>query len=206
MHKYSQILTSQTRHHRSCLTKPLLWFLCCILLFAQGALAQTTQEPAQLRAMSLGWDIPLQRLDDPTGLLTVDDVHTQQGAGIRWHTMEHNLNAGYNSPVVWLRFKVPQTTSGNEPAWLLGDPPFLDSVVLYQEDEATGVWLAQRSGDHVPARFKPALRQHLFKLETGKWALLRIQTTSDLAPVFPDPSYSQRNAASLTGERRAWAA
>lgn len=29
---------------------------------------------------------------------------------------------------------------------------------------------------------------------------------SDLAPVFPDPSYSQRNAASLTGERRAWAA
>lgn len=28
----------------------------------------------------------------------------------------------------------------------------------------------------------------------------------DLAPVFPDPSYSQRNAASLTGERRAWAA
>ena len=188
MHKYSQILTSQTRHHRSCLTKPLLWFLCCILLFAQGALAQTTQEPAQLRAMSLGWDIPLQRLDDPTGLLTVDDVHTQQGAGIRWHTMEHNLNAGYNSPVVWLRFKVPQPTSGNEPVWLLGDPPFLDSVVLYQEDEATGVWLAQRSGDHLPARFKPALRQHLFKLETGKWALLRIQTTSAMqfwGDIFP---------------------
>ena len=188
MHKYSQILTSQTRHHRSCLTKPLLWFLCCILLFAQGALAQTTQEPAPLRAMSLGWDIPLQRLDDPTGLLTVDDVLTQQDAGIRWHTMEHNLNAGYNSPVVWLRFKVPQPTSGNEPVWLLGDPPFLDSVVLYQEDEATGVWLAQRSGDHVPARFKPALRQHLFKLETGKWALLRIQTTSAMqfwGDIFP---------------------
>ena len=188
MHNYSQILTSQTRHHRSCLTKPLLWFLCCILLFAQGALAQTTQEPAQLRAMSLGWDIPLQRLDDPTGLLTVDDVLTQQDAGIRWHTMEHNLNAGYNSPVVWLRFKVPQPTSGNEPVWLLGDPPFLDSVVLYQEDEATGVWLAQRSGDHVPARFKPALRQHLFKLETGKWALLRIQTTSAMqfwGDIFP---------------------
>ena len=188
MHNYSQILTSQTSHHISCLTKPLLWFLCCILLFAQGALARTTQEPAPLRAMSLGWDIPLQRLDDPTGLLTVDDVLTQQDAGIRWHTMEHNLNAGYNSPVVWLRFKVPQPTSGNEPVWLLGDPPFLDSVVLYQEDEATGVWLAQRSGDHVPARFKPALRQHLFKLETGKWALLRIQTTSAMqfwGDIFP---------------------
>ena len=159
-----------------------------MLLFAQGALARTTQEPAPLRAMSLGWDIPLQRLDDPTGLLTVDDVLTQQDAGIRWHTMEHNLNAGYNSPVVWLRFKVPQTTSGNEPVWLLGDPPFLDSVVLYQEDEASGVWLAQRSGDHVPARFKPALRQHLFKLETGKWALLRIQTTSAMqfwGDIFP---------------------
>ena len=188
MHKYSQILTSQTRHHRSCLTKSLLWFLCGMLLFAQGALARTTQEPAPLRAMSLGWDIPLQRLDDPTGLLTVDDVLTQQDAGIRWHTMEHNLNAGYNSPVVWLRFKVPQPTSGNEPVWLLGDPPFLDSVVLYQEDEATGVWLAQRSGDHLPARFKPALRQHLFKLETGKWALLRIQTTSAMqfwGDIFP---------------------
>ena len=159
-----------------------------MLLFAQGALARTTQEPAPLRAISLGWDIPLQRLDDPTGLLTVDDVLTQQDAGIRWHTMEHNLNAGYNSPVVWLRFKVPQPTSGNEPVWLLGDPPFLDSVVLYQEDEATGVWLAQRSGDHLPARFKPALRQHLFKLETGKWALLRIQTTSAMqfwGDIFP---------------------
>ena len=188
MHNYSQILTSQTRHHISCLTKSLFWFLCGMLLFAQGALARTTQEPAHLRAMSLGWDIPLQRLDDPTGLLTVDDVLTQQDAGIRWHTMEHNLNAGYNSPVVWLRFKVPQPTSGNEPVWLLGDPPFLDSVVLYQEDEATGVWLAQRSGDHVPARFKPALRQHLFKLETGKWALLRIQTTSAMqfwGDIFP---------------------
>ena len=32
------------------------------------------------------------------------------------------------------------------------------------------------------------------------------QLATDLAPVFPDPSYSQRNAASLTGERRAWAA
>ncbi len=188
MHNYSQILTSQTSHHISCVTKSLLWFLCGMLLFAQGALARTTQEPAPLRAMSLGWDIPLQRLDDPTGLLTVDDVLTQQDAGIRWHTMEHNLNAGYNSPVVWLRFKVPQPTSGNEPVWLLGDPPFLDSVVLYQEDEATGVWLAQRSGDHVPARFKPALRQHLFKLETGKWALLRIQTTSAMqfwGDIFP---------------------
>ena len=159
-----------------------------MLLFAQGALARTTQEPAPVPAMSLGWDSPLDRLDDPAGLLTVDDVHTQQDAGIRWHTMEHNLNAGYNSPVVWLRFKVPQPTSGNEPVWLLGDPPFLDSVVLYQEDEATGVWLAQRSGDHVPARFKPALRQHLFKLETGKWALLRIQTTSAMqfwGDIFP---------------------
>ena len=188
MHKHSQILTSQTSHHISCVTKSLLWFLCGMLLFAQGALARTTQEPAPLRAMSLGWDVPLQRLDDPTGLLTVDDVLTQQDAGIRWHTMEHNLNAGYNSPVVWLRFKVPQPTSGNEPVWLLGDPPFLDSVVLYQEDEATGVWLAQRSGDHVPARFKPALRQHLFKLETGKWALLRIQTTSAMqfwGDIFP---------------------
>ena len=188
MHNYSQILTPQTHHHISCLTKSLLWFLCGMLLFAQGALARTTQEPAPLRAMSLGWDVPLQRLDDPTGLLTVDDVLTQQDAGIRWHTMEHNLNAGYNSPVVWLRFKVPQPTSGNEPVWLLGDPPFLDSVVLYQEDEATGVWLAQRSGDHVPARFKPALRQHLFKLETGKWALLRIQTTSAMqfwGDIFP---------------------
>ena len=188
MHNYSQILTSQTSHHISCVTKSLLWFLCGMLLFAQGALARTTQEPAPLRAMSLGWDIPLQRLDDPTGLLTVDDVLTQQDAGIRWHTMEHNLNAGYNSPVVWLRFKVPQPTSGNEPVWLLGDPPFLDSVVLYQEDEATGVWLAQRSGDHVPARFKPSLRQHLFKLETGKWALLRIQTTSAMqfwGDIFP---------------------
>ena len=188
MHNYSQILTPQTHHHISCLTKSLLWFLCGMLLFAQGALARTTQEPAPLRAMSLGWDIPLQRLDDPTGLLTVDDVLTQQDAGIRWHTMEHNLNAGYNSPVVWLRFKVPQPTSGNEPVWLLGDPPFLDSVVLYQEDEATGVWLAQRSGDHLPARFKPALRQHLFKLETGKWALLRIQTTSAMqfwGDIFP---------------------
>ncbi len=35
---------------------------------------------------------------------------------------------------------------------------------------------------------------------------LHLAKRRDLAPVFPDPSYSQRNAASLTGERRAWAA
>ena len=36
--------------------------------------------------------------------------------------------------------------------------------------------------------------------------LSALEPAADLAPVFPDPSYSQRNAASLTGERRAWAA
>ena len=42
-----------------------------------------------------------------------------------------------------------------------------------------------------------------------KWALVSRDVRLvliDLAPVFPDPSYSQRNAVPLTGEWRAWAA
>ena len=51
-------------------------------------------------------------------------------------------------------------------------------------------------GLHIGLKFH--VRGHIFFGEDN--------IDADLAPVFPDPSYSQRNAASLTGERRAWAA
>lgn len=54
--------------------------------------------------------------------------------------------------------------------------------------------------------FQFAFIRHVYRPDHYKIDTIRDPGPDDLAPVFPDPSYSQRNAASLTGERRAWAA
>lgn len=156
----------------------LAWLFCAILVICPASVAQGPANQPVPRAMSLGWDIPLQRLDDTTGQLTVSDVHAQLVADTPRESMDHALNAGYRKAVVWLRFRVPQANTTNDPSWLLGGPTYLDSVALYQRNEATGAWESQHSGDHVPAHLKPPVRHHLFRLEPGKCALIRIQTTS----------------------------
>ncbi|MFN7155494.1 MAG: ATP-binding protein [Acidovorax sp.] len=169
MHNNSRILTLQSPHWWMRRLQSTL--LLCMALLAPVATAQHIPQ-------MLGWDIPMHRLDDRSGTLTPEAVMADGQPDAHWHTMDHALNAGYLGQVVWLRFTVPQAASKNEASWLLGEPTYLDSVVLYQRDEAAGVWVAQRSGDHIHAHEKPPVRQHLFRLEPGKSALLRIETTS----------------------------
>lgn len=159
---------------------------------AQADAADPLPKPASLR---LGWDIPVERLNDLSGQLTPEQAQSPSPGSPGWEAMPHALNAGYLQHVVWLRFKVPATRAGDAldtgPFWLLAQPAYLDSVVLYQRDEPTGAWRSQRSGDHVPASEKPAVRQHLFRLEPGTMALLRIQTTSAMqlqGQVFTTPT------------------
>ncbi len=153
--------------------------MLCMAMLASVATAQHTvrQTPPPL---TLGWEIPMQRLNDPGEQWTPDEVLADTPPNTIWQPMDHALNAGYLQHVVWLRFKVPDADADTDggPVWLLGTPTYLDSVVLYQRDEFNGVWRAQRSGDYVPARDKAPIRQHLFRLEPGKLALIRIQTTS----------------------------
>lgn len=151
-----------------------LTVVCAALLATANAASHTPETvPSPQR---LGWDIPMQRLDDLGGHQTPDEAMAQPGA--MWKNMGHALNAGYLSHVVWLRFTVPEAAAGDGPVWLVGRPAYVDSVMLYQADAATGGWAVQRSGDYVPATQKAPVRQHLFQLRPGKVALLRIDTTS----------------------------
>ncbi|MFN3436777.1 MAG: ATP-binding protein [Acidovorax sp.] len=175
MHEHSRILTLQAG--RRCMLALRYLLLLCIALLAQMASAEPTARPTAASQM-LGWDVATQRLDDPAGQWTPDEVMAATAPTAAWQNMRHALNAGYLQQVVWLRFTVPRTASDGGPAWLLGEPTYLDAVTLYQRDEMSGAWLAQRSGDYVPAHDKAPVRQHLFRLEPGKLALVRIQTTS----------------------------
>lgn len=185
MHKHSQTLTLQTVRRSMRSLRCLL--LLCMPLLAPMATAQHAPWPTP-RTQMLGWDIPMQRLDDLGGKWTPEEVVADTTPGAIWQPMDHALNAGYFQQVVWLRFKVPKASADGGQAWLLGQPTYLDSVVLYQRNEGNGVWQAQRSGDYVPAREKAPVRQHLFRLEPGKTALIRLETTSAMqfqGEIFP---------------------
>jgi signal transduction histidine kinase len=126
----------------------------------------------------LGWDVPMDRLDDPDRRLGPDDVATA-GAAEGVSRLRHSLSAGYLNHPVWLRFDVPTLPpdAADGALWLLAQPTYLDSITLYQRS-ATGDWSAQISGDHVPSLQKSGVRQHLFRLTPGATAIIRIETTS----------------------------
>lgn len=149
------------------------------LWLASWSAPALSQDPWHAFSSALGWDIAMERLDDFENHLTPDDVMaaSQQGGT---HTMKGTLNAGYIAHTVWLKFEVPAAPQAqpHEPLWLLARPSYLDSVILYQRTRKEGLWHSQISGDHVPAAHKPGLSQHLFRMEPGATALVRIQTTS----------------------------
>lgn len=110
--------------------------------------------------------------------MTPDEVLSPKDGSLAWRESRHALSLGYSKTVVWITFDVPAAATPGDPVWLLAHPTYLDSVVLYEKDPATGEWQLQQSGDLVPAQLKPGIRQHLFRLEPGRPALVRIQTTS----------------------------
>lgn len=163
---------------RLCFRHLLLWV--CLVLSAPNpvANAQQTAEAFKPPARWLGHDIPLRWLEDSHGSMTPDEVLSPKDGSLAWRESRHALSLGYSKTVVWITFDVPAAATPGDPVWLLAHPTYLDSVVLYEKDPATGEWQLQQSGDLVPAQLKPGIRQHLFRLEPGRPALVRIQTTS----------------------------
>lgn len=151
------------------------WVLAGLLYWTP--LFSCANEGADVR-FQLGWDIPMQRLDDPAGRLDPDAVAAADAAAGA-APLTHSLSAGYLAHPVWLRFEVPALPQGpvGDALWLLAQPTYLDAVTLYQRN-ATGQWSAQASGDLVPSARRSGVRQHLFRLIPGTTALLRIETTS----------------------------
>lgn len=177
MHKNSQKLTETMRRKPSRTTYfpltaiwlfALLWGLACTP-------AQALQTPT---SWQLGWDVPMDRLDDPSGNLGPEAISTTPAEGAKAN-LQAPLSAGYLRHTVWLRFKVPALPPEHEPGdlWLLAQPTYLDFVTLYQKG-SDGAWRIQESGDLVPTDRKPGVRQHLFRLTPGREALIRIHTTS----------------------------
>lgn len=183
MHKHSQTLTSHTARHCACWACHLRSvLLLCIPLLAlvltPVATAQQDHKALAPQARLLGWDIPMQWVEDVNGDMTPDEVLSEPHSNLAWQQLNYALNVGYQKDVVWLRFTVPAAAAPGDPVWLLAQPTYLDSVTLYERDAATGAWHTQLSGDHVPAQRKAGVRQHLFRLQPGKVALIRIATSS----------------------------
>lgn len=178
MHNNSRKLTANPppiQSHTACCWLAALWvcLLVVIALWPATARSSTLFATAQL-----GWDIPMDRLDDPLGHLGPDAVAGTEASAMT-SRLSTPLNAGYLGHTVWLRFEVPAPTlgPGQEGLWLLAQPTYLDFVTLYQKG-VNGEWLEQTSGDLVPPNQKAGIRQHLFRLVPGQTALVRIQTTS----------------------------
>jgi two-component system, sensor histidine kinase LadS len=183
MHKHSQILTSHPERHRAfwawCLRAAhWLCFALLALVLIPVAIAQHGPEPQAPQARLLGWDIPMQWVEDVNDDMTPDAVLSELNRHLAWQPLNYALNVGYLKDVVWLKFTVPAAATPGDPVWLLAQPTYLDSVTLYERDTDTGPWHTQTSGDHVPAHLKAGVRQHLFRLQPGKVALIRIATSS----------------------------
>lgn len=177
MHKNSQKLTNPPTFfvHRG----TLLLFLAWCILMTPTVFAQTT-DPSTETHLRLGWDIPMERIDDFEGSLDPTAIGHPQSTQPVTATLHHSLSAGYLKHVVWLRFRVPDILgqAGDRDLWLLAQPTYLDHVTLYQQNLETGAWVPQLSGDLVPFTQKPRTRQHLFRLSAGQPTLIRIETTS----------------------------
>ena len=183
---HAQILTSHPVHLCAFWAHHLRRvLLLCIpflaLVFIPMATAQQGTEPLAPQVPQtrwLGWDIPMQWVEDINENMTPDELLSTSHSNLAWQTLNQALNLGYQKNVVWLTFTVPTAATPGDPVWLLAKPAYLDSVTLYQRDADTGAWHTQLSGDHVPAHLKSGVRQHLFRLDTGKVALIRIETSS----------------------------
>ena len=158
----------------------LIRLLMCWLLVVAGTGVGTSAAAAATATapLGLGWDIPIQRIDDRDNALTPDEV-VRMSAGAGAPELHHPLNAGYIHHTVWLRFQTPAAPPLQERSlWLLAEPTYVDSITVYQPSGADGAWRAQSGGDFVPGNLKHGVRQPLFELVPNQVTLVRIHTTS----------------------------
>ena len=118
----------------------LLAFLACTwpLLVAAQVLRLDGDAP---RRNTVGY---LQRLDDPSGALSAEQISQASG----WQTLPGHLNAGFTSSVVWLRLQLQVPRAQD---WMLVlSNALLDDVQVFHRLPA-GQWrLLGHSGEDVP--------------------------------------------------------
>lgn len=106
MHKNSQELTESMHQKPSRTTSfPLTALWLCVLLWC-SLLCVPAQALESQTSWQLGWDIPMDRLDDESGNLEPEAISAIP-AERATSRLKAPLNGGYLRHTVWLRFKVP---------------------------------------------------------------------------------------------------
>lgn len=124
-------------------------------------------------------------LRDADGSLTLNDLLAaeRRPGGAGFVPLSGPFSRGYTRDVYWLRLEVARTPDADREWWLVAWPPFVDDVRLYTPD-ASGRYIEQRGGDHVPVPERSlAVRETVFPLTLGvepRTFYLRVASTSTL--------------------------
>jgi len=161
---------------KACLAAALV---CCAgMAFASGAVAPLPTDDGPVTMGPF-----LEHLEDPRGVLTLDDVRTGSAAGGFLRRDGKVANFGYSYSVHWIRFRLPQ---GGGPLLLEVAFPSLDDLRLHVPTQAGGgvvEYRTQGAGDTRPWNERAVKhRNHVFRLPEdraeGEWIYLRVQSRS----------------------------
>ena len=127
-------------------------------------------------------------LSDPTRKLTLTDVLNQSSAGA-FKAYPKHVNRGFSDEALWLRCQIQRQPPFPAQAYLVINPPILDSVIVFVQSgeaaEAPDDFTRFNLGDHVPVResghYQPEFTVPINLPESSiRWIYLRIETTSIL--------------------------
>jgi signal transduction histidine kinase len=123
------------------------------------------QQPVLLQQMSHeDFSGRMAMLVDPQKSLTLADVSDSAYAH-RFTPLPGNLNFGFSSAAIWLRFDMQRTPGSTHEWWLEVAPSIIDYVTLYVPN-ADGSYSARRSGDSLPFEQREIVYQNpVFKLD-----------------------------------------
>jgi signal transduction histidine kinase len=103
-------------------------------------------------------------LVDPQQSLTLADITDPAYAG-RFIPLPGNLNFGFSSAAIWLRFDIKRAPDSTHEWWLEVAPSVIDYVTLYVPN-ADGSFSVRRSGDSLPFKQREIVYQNpVFKLD-----------------------------------------
>ena len=121
-------------------------------------------QPSLLHAPKLDLAGHMAMLLDPDQNLTLAEVANPANAA-RFVPLPGNLNQGYSSSAVWLRFTLLRNSDSSKQWWLEVQPAALDYLDLYVPN-ADGSYGVRHSGDSLPfSRREIAYQNPVFRLD-----------------------------------------
>ncbi|MEM6298604.1 MAG: 7TM-DISM domain-containing protein, partial [Bacteroidota bacterium] len=126
-------------------------------------------------------------LRDPSGSLKLSDILEAENQKLFVPPPSENLNFGYTSDAIWLKFKVQSTPKTQQQYCLLEvDYPVIDSLTFAKKDQG-GLWDVYVMGDKIPFRERRFKHQNaIFQVDltdTVSTNYLRIRTEGTV--IFP---------------------